>query len=74
MMENIGLPKGVINLVNGGKNAVNALLDHPKVRAISFVGRPRWRGMSMPVLVNTGSARNVRAARRTTSSYCRTPI
>src|SRR6476620_8382058 len=38
MMENIGLPKGVINLVNGGKNAVNALLDHPKVRAISFVG------------------------------------
>ena len=38
LMENIGLPKGVINLVNGGKNAVNALLDHPKVRAISFVG------------------------------------
>jgi malonate-semialdehyde dehydrogenase (acetylating) / methylmalonate-semialdehyde dehydrogenase len=38
LMENIGLPKGVVNLVNGGKNAVNALLDHPKVRAVSFVG------------------------------------
>jgi malonate-semialdehyde dehydrogenase (acetylating)/methylmalonate-semialdehyde dehydrogenase len=38
LMENIGLPKGVVNLVNGGKNVVNALLDHPKVRAISFVG------------------------------------
>ncbi len=38
LMENIGLPKGIVNLVNGGKNAVNALLDHPKVRAISFVG------------------------------------
>ena len=38
LMEKIGLPKGVVNLVNGGKNAVNALLDHPKVRAISFVG------------------------------------
>jgi malonate-semialdehyde dehydrogenase (acetylating)/methylmalonate-semialdehyde dehydrogenase len=38
LMENIGLPKGVVNLVNGGKSAVNALLDHPKVRAISFVG------------------------------------
>jgi malonate-semialdehyde dehydrogenase (acetylating)/methylmalonate-semialdehyde dehydrogenase len=38
LMENIGLPKGVLNLVNGGKDAVNALLDHPKVRAISFVG------------------------------------
>ena len=33
-----GLPKGVVNLVNGGKAVVNALLDHPKVRAISFVG------------------------------------
>jgi malonate-semialdehyde dehydrogenase (acetylating)/methylmalonate-semialdehyde dehydrogenase len=32
------IPKGVVNLVNGGKPAVDALLDHPKVRAISFVG------------------------------------
>lgn len=33
-----GLPKGVVNLVQGGKPAVDALLDHPGVRAISFVG------------------------------------
>ncbi len=38
LMEQIGLPKGVVNLVNGGQTAVNALLDHSKVRAISFVG------------------------------------
>src|SRR5713226_6808546 len=38
LMEHIGLPKGVLNLINGGKTVVNALLDHPKVRAISFVG------------------------------------
>src|ERR1700675_5088070 len=38
LLENIGLPKGVVNLVNGGKTVVNALIDHPKVRAISFVG------------------------------------
>jgi malonate-semialdehyde dehydrogenase (acetylating) / methylmalonate-semialdehyde dehydrogenase len=38
LLEQTGLPKGVVNLVNGGKDVVNALIDHPKVRAISFVG------------------------------------
>jgi len=38
LIAETGLPKGVINLVNGGKAAVDALLDHPLVRAISFVG------------------------------------
>src|SRR5262245_13448505 len=38
LLERTGLPKGVVNLVNGGKAAVHALLDHPKVLAISFVG------------------------------------
>src|SRR3981081_1163099 len=38
LLDQTGLPKGVVNLVNGGKAAVDALLDHAKVRAISFVG------------------------------------
>ncbi len=38
LLEKCGIPKGVVNLVNGGKEAVDTLLDHPKVRAISFVG------------------------------------
>src|ERR1700690_1156765 len=38
LLEQTGLPKGVVSLVNGGKAAVETLLDHPKVRAISFVG------------------------------------
>jgi malonate-semialdehyde dehydrogenase (acetylating)/methylmalonate-semialdehyde dehydrogenase len=33
-----GLPPGVLNVVNGGKDAVNALLNHPGIAAISFVG------------------------------------
>ena len=38
LLEQTGLPKGVVNLVNGAKEAVDAILDHPKIRAISFVG------------------------------------
>src|SRR5215467_3734256 len=38
LLEKTGLPKGVVSLVNGGKPTVDALIDHPKVRAISFVG------------------------------------
>lgn len=33
-----GLPKGVFNVVNGDKEAVDALLDNPRVDAVSFVG------------------------------------
>ena len=38
LVEMAGFPAGVVNLVHGGKAAVDALLDHPDVRAISFVG------------------------------------
>ncbi len=38
LLEQAGFPKGVINLVNGGPDTVNAILDHPIIRAISFVG------------------------------------
>src|ERR1700704_4194153 len=32
------LPAGVVNLVNGGSAVVNAICDHPDIRAVSFVG------------------------------------
>ncbi len=38
LLEQLGLPPGVMSLVNGGKTVVDVLLDHPRVRAISFVG------------------------------------
>lgn len=38
LIEQAGFPAGVIQLVNGGKETVDALLDHPQVKAISFVG------------------------------------
>jgi malonate-semialdehyde dehydrogenase (acetylating)/methylmalonate-semialdehyde dehydrogenase len=33
-----GLPKGIFNVLNGGKDAVDAILAHPDIGAISFVG------------------------------------
>jgi malonate-semialdehyde dehydrogenase (acetylating) / methylmalonate-semialdehyde dehydrogenase len=38
LIEQTGLPKGVMNLVNGAKETVDAILDHPAIRAISMVG------------------------------------
>jgi malonate-semialdehyde dehydrogenase (acetylating)/methylmalonate-semialdehyde dehydrogenase len=38
LVDQAGFPPGVVNLVHGGKATVDALLEHPDVRAISFVG------------------------------------
>src|SRR5262245_55428573 len=38
LIETCRFPPGVVNLVRGGKAVVDALIDHPEVRAISFVG------------------------------------
>jgi malonate-semialdehyde dehydrogenase (acetylating)/methylmalonate-semialdehyde dehydrogenase len=38
LLEEAGLPKGVFNIVHGGRPAVDTLLKHPKVKAVSFVG------------------------------------
>lgn len=37
-LNDLGLPPGVLNVVNGGKDTVNGLLTHPDIKAISFVG------------------------------------
>ncbi|MBI5842291.1 MAG: CoA-acylating methylmalonate-semialdehyde dehydrogenase [Chloroflexi bacterium] len=38
LIEQVGFPKGVVNLVNGAKDAVDGILEHPAIRAITFVG------------------------------------
>jgi len=38
LLAEAGLPAGVFNVVHGDKVAVDALLDHPQVQAVSFVG------------------------------------
>ena len=41
VIEKIGLPPGVVNLVHGGADVVNALIDHKDVKGIAFVGSTR---------------------------------
>jgi malonate-semialdehyde dehydrogenase (acetylating) / methylmalonate-semialdehyde dehydrogenase len=38
LLDELKLPAGVVNLVNGGRDAVNAILDSRVIRAVSFVG------------------------------------
>jgi malonate-semialdehyde dehydrogenase (acetylating)/methylmalonate-semialdehyde dehydrogenase len=38
LLEVAGFPHGVVQLVNGSKETVNSILDHPAIRAVSFVG------------------------------------
>ncbi|HUN24325.1 MAG TPA: CoA-acylating methylmalonate-semialdehyde dehydrogenase, partial [Anaerolineales bacterium] len=38
LLEQAGFPAGVVNLIHGGAEVVNALLDHPLVHGITFVG------------------------------------
>jgi malonate-semialdehyde dehydrogenase (acetylating)/methylmalonate-semialdehyde dehydrogenase len=38
LLERCGLPPGVVNLVNGGREVVEGICDHPGIRAVSFVG------------------------------------
>ncbi|MDI1483978.1 CoA-acylating methylmalonate-semialdehyde dehydrogenase [Polyangium sp. y55x31] len=38
LIQQIGLPNGVVNLVNGGREVVEAICEHPDVKGVSFVG------------------------------------
>jgi len=38
LLDAAGFPPGVVNLINGGPDCVDAILDHPAIDAVSFVG------------------------------------
>ncbi|SDL02391.1 methylmalonate-semialdehyde dehydrogenase [acylating] [Modicisalibacter muralis] len=38
LLDQAGLPKGIMNVVHGGRESVEALIDAPEVKALSFVG------------------------------------
>ena len=41
ILQDLGLPPGVVNVVHGSKPAVDGLITHPDVKAVSFVGSNR---------------------------------
>jgi malonate-semialdehyde dehydrogenase (acetylating)/methylmalonate-semialdehyde dehydrogenase len=56
LLKEAGLPDGVFSVVNGDKEAVDAILEHPEIQAVSFVG-------STPIaeyIYHTGTAHNKR--------------
>jgi malonate-semialdehyde dehydrogenase (acetylating) / methylmalonate-semialdehyde dehydrogenase len=38
LIDQVGFPKGVVNLVNGARETVDGILEHPAIRAVTFVG------------------------------------
>ena len=74
LWKDAGLPDGVFTVVHGDKEAVDALLDHPDIAAVSFVGStPIAKYIYETRHGATASASRPSAARRTTRWCCPTP-
>ncbi len=70
-----GGPAGVLNVVHGDKAAVDAILTHPLIRAVSFVGSSDIASLRLRHRRRrTESACRPWAGPRTTASSCPTPI
>ena len=67
LLTQAGLPAGVFNVVQGDKGAVDALLDHPDVQAVSFVGSTPIAAYVQQRAVQSGKRVQAPAAQRTTS-------
>jgi malonate-semialdehyde dehydrogenase (acetylating) / methylmalonate-semialdehyde dehydrogenase len=73
LLTQAGVPAGIFNVVNGDKEAVDALLTHPDVKAVSFVGSTPIARYIYATGRRTESGCRRWAAPRTTRSSCPTP-
>ena len=73
LLKEAGLPPGVFNVVHGDKEAVDRILEHPDIQAVSFVGSTPSRITSMRTEPRPESASRPWAGPRTTWSCCPTP-
>ncbi len=61
LLTEAGLPTGVFNIVNGGKEAVDAILNHPGIAAVSFVGSTPVAEHVFRTGTGTGAGKRVQA-------------
>jgi acyl-CoA reductase-like NAD-dependent aldehyde dehydrogenase len=66
LMQEAGLPDGVLQVINGDKEAVDAILDNPTISASASSAPPRSRSTSTNAAAPTASACSASAGRRTT--------
>ena len=76
IIDEIGLPEGVVNMVHGSVDVVNGILDHPDIEGVSFVGStPTARSTSIsvatPITVEYTDTRSSRGSPRPSSGRCR---
>lgn len=69
-MKEAGLPDGVLNVVNGDKEAVDTILASRDVQAVSFVGSTAVAGISIRKAATTESAFRLWVERKTTWLSC----
>ena len=72
LLKEAGVPDGVFNVVQGDKVAVDAILEHPDIAAVTFVGSTPIARYIYETGTRTASASRRSAARRTTWSCCPT--
>ena len=74
LIEQIGLPKGVVNMVNGAKESVDAILEHPIIRAVTFVGSTATAKYLLTKPRQMANAFRRRVGQKTLSLFCRMRI
>jgi malonate-semialdehyde dehydrogenase (acetylating)/methylmalonate-semialdehyde dehydrogenase len=74
LMLEAGAPEGILQVVHGDKEMVDAILDHPAISAVSFVGSSDIAHYVYAAAPARASGCRPWAAPRTTASSCPTPI
>lgn len=69
LIDQLGLPPGVINLINGGKETVDAILENPQIKAISFVGSTALLNMFIVGLLLMANGREMSGQGKKSGDY-----